>query len=183
MDVFPKLERFFAVSPHQCQRIGALMILMGSFENLLERTLWSVTNENPAGKRPSTDKLTVSERVRKLRASAEGLSVELRCFSELLCDTADNLLSYRHAIAHGWPTDQQAFVKDPAWDGEVRKRAMSKAAVSLEALDAALDCADRLCMGVIHLGVSITKTSVLIDEPAMANARARSIELLHLVKE
>lgn len=177
MDVFVKLENYFAVSPSQCQRIGALMILMGSFENLLERTLWSVTGENPVGKRPSTDKQRVSARVTTLRDNTETMPVHLRRFSKLLCDTADNLLSYRHSIAHGWPTDKQSFVKDPAWDGEIRLREKSEAMVSLEVLDMALDCADALCMGVMHLGMSMSGDSILLDELVMTQARDRSSAL------
>jgi len=47
-------------TPDIQQRIGAFAVIWSVFETNLETTIWALTGENVEGKRPATDKSSVS---------------------------------------------------------------------------------------------------------------------------
>ena len=63
-------------------------------------------------------------------------------------------------IVHGWmlpsPT-MPTFIRNPAWNGEIRKRARHDAHVDANLLDMARDCAWVLCLGLDQDGINCSR--------------------------
>ena len=62
----------YGMPPSTLQRIAALIVLWGTFEGELERTLWRLSGEDPTGKTPTTDKMQLSQKLRRLRELGGG---------------------------------------------------------------------------------------------------------------
>ena len=100
--------------------------MWATFENDLERALWRLTGEAPAGAIPSTDAKPVSFLIRRYRETGLELEgEEWRSVVNLLCDIARYLAEYRNAIAHGQLLPARVgggLVLNATWHGEKRKR-------------------------------------------------------------
>lgn len=68
------LDKAFELSGPTLERIGAFVVMWATFENDLERALWRLTGEAPAGAIPSTDAKPVSFLIRRFRET--GLELE-----------------------------------------------------------------------------------------------------------
>ena len=173
--------------PEVQQRMGVLGIVWGVFETTLESTLLALRNESVSGVRPSTDKTTVSEWIKALGEAATEFEHDVQDQLHLTSLAANDLMEYRHALVHGWLIPFPAgptFIRNPRWNGELRKRPSSDAHVSENLLDMAIDTAWVLCR-VIHATraacIDASKVQRLLAlKPEIARARSQASELRHL---
>lgn len=174
-------------SPEVQQRMGALGIVWGVFETTLESTLWALREEDVSGLRPSTDKTTVGEWIKALGEQDTKFEQGVRDLLYLTSLAATDLMEYRHTLVHGWliPFPKGAtFIRNPRWNGELRKRPSSDAHVTENLLDMALDSAWVLCRVVYAVRAACTDSSkvktVLALKSEIARARSQASELRHL---
>lgn len=116
----------YGMPPSTLQRIAALIVLWGSFEGDLEKALWRLGGEEPAGKTPTTDKMQLTQKLARLRElGGSSADKDWNDAIGLICDLAENLKAYRDAIVHGRLLPSSVgggFVLNPSWYGERRKR-------------------------------------------------------------
>lgn len=173
--------------PEVQQRIGALSIVWGVFETNLEITLWALNNEQVAGVRPSTDKMSINQLIEALAKGSAKLNTEAQDVLRLASSAAKDLMEYRHAIVHGWVIPSQimpTFIRNPRWNGETRKRPASDAHVDENLLDMAIDVAWILCRVVFAAKVACSDANQTKTLMAMKNdvlrAKNEANELRHL---
>jgi hypothetical protein len=114
------------------------------FESHLEGAIWALKDEDVTNVRPSTDKMPPSEWLRVLAAGHGALSSDANDVLKLAAETADNLMSYRHSLLHGMLVPIPGapfFIRNPRWNGEVRKRESGDAHVDENLLDMAIEAA------------------------------------------
>jgi len=173
--------------PDVQQRLGALAVVWGVFEANLETTLWALKGEQVKGTRPSTDKTSIADWINELGKTWPRMGPAAQ---EVFCaasQAAYDLMEYRHAVMHGWmlpsPT-MPTFIRNPAWNGETRKRASHDAHVDANLLDMALDCGWVLCRFVFAARetcadpAKITKIEALKQD--VTRVRLQVSELRHL---
>lgn len=173
--------------PEVQQRMGVLGIVWGVFETNLESTLWALHEEDVAGVRPSTDKLTVSDWIKDFGEGSKKFDQEVQDLLRLASLAATDLMEYRHALVHGWlipfPSGPQ-FIRNPGWNGEKRKRKSSDAHVNETLLDMAIDVAWILCHAVFATRSAckdLTESKQLLSlKGDLARARSQASELRHL---
>ena len=169
------------------QRLGALAVVWGVFEANLETTLWALKGELVKGTRPSTDKTSIADWINELGKMWPRLgpaAQEVFCAASL---AAFDLMEYRHAVMHGSmlpsPT-MPTFIRNPAWNGEIRKRVSHDAHVDANLLDIALDCAWVLCRFVIAVrevcADQAKVTAIEALKPDVIRVRSQVSELRHL---
>lgn len=134
--------------PDVQQRLGALAVVWGVFEANLETTLWALRGEQVKGVRPSTDKTSIADWIKELGSAWPKFTPLAHEVFQAASLAAFDLMEYRHAVMHGSmlpsPT-MPTFIRNPGWNGEVRKRPSHDAHVDANLLDLALDCAWVLC--------------------------------------
>ena len=175
--------------PEVQQRIGALAVVWSVFEANLETTLWALRGEQVKGTRPSTDKTSAGDWIKELGKEWPQFPPEAL---EVLCSAslaASDLMDYRHALMHGWmlpsPT-MPTFIRNPSWNGEIRKRPSHDAHVDANLLDLALDCAWILCCFVFATRAACAdpaKVKALMAlKRDITRARSQTNELRHLTE-
>lgn len=191
-EAMQRLEEVFGFRPAYQQRVGAFVVLMSSFERFLEIAAWSVFDAKPdLGEIPFTDKKPITEVVKKVLSKADEMPAGLATMVRLMCNTADDLIAYRNAMAHGWllpafPGGEPQFVSNAAYHGEKRSRQAQQAHISENLLDMAVDAAMTLCeaANAVHRVKALPK-----DEGAqrltrivssLRRARSSASELRHL---
>ena len=156
--VINKLEGNFGLTRGMQHRIGLLVIAWGMYECNLELLLWAIKGENPAGIKPSTDAKPVSDWINRLRNDSKALHERLANGAAIICDCADDLLTFRNAIVHGWLVPVEVggplFLNNPRWFSD-RKRPSTEAHISDQLLDMGIECADILLEGVARISASI----------------------------
>lgn len=173
--------------PEVQQRMGVLGIVWGVFETTLESTLWALHDEEVAGVRPSTDKSTVSDWIKALGEDPKRFGKDVHDLLQLASLTATDLMEYRHALVHGWlipfpsgPT----FIRNPRWNGELRKRESTDAHVDENLLDMAIDTAWVLCNVVFATRAACKDPSrveqLLAVKADLTRVRSQASELRHL---
>lgn len=173
--------------PEVQQRLGAFAVVWGVFEAHLETMLWALKGEQVKGRRPSTDKTSVADWISELGKMWPQLG---QTAQEVFCaasQAAFDLMEYRHAVMHGSmlpsPT-MPTFIRNPAWNGEIRKRPSHDAHVDANLLDLALDCAWVLCRFVIaagELGTGPARVAVIEAlKREVTRVRLQANELRHL---
>jgi hypothetical protein len=126
------------------QKIGVFAIAWGLFESHLERAVWGLKNEEVEGKRPSTDKTFAHNWIEVLGEGSETIGVKGNEVLSLSAQAAKDLMSYRHSLFHGYlvPLGGTAvFIRNPQWEGEVRKRETADAQIDENIIDLAIDAA------------------------------------------
>ncbi|MCC7312418.1 MAG: hypothetical protein IT510_14360 [Sulfuritalea sp.] len=169
------------------QRMGAFAIVWGIFESALERTLWVLCDESVSGIRPSTDKTSVNEWIKTLGEPATKFEQDVYDLLRLTSLAANDLIEYRHALVHGWLIPFQTgptFIRNPRWNGELRKRPTGDAHVSENLLDMAIDTAWVLCR-VLHATqdacIDSSKVRHLLAlKSEIVRAKTQASELRHL---
>jgi len=176
-------------TPNIQQRIGALAVIWSLFETNLETTIWALTGENVEGKRPSTDKSSVSTWIEVLPKHPERLSHSAQEVLQVTADAAKDLMDYRHAIMHGSvipSATMPSFVRNPLWHGQKRGRMTHDAHVSENLLDMAIDCAWVLCKVVFATRSACTDPAARLTLEGMkteiARVRGMAGELRHLTE-
>ncbi|ORE93848.1 hypothetical protein [Aurantimonas sp. 22II-16-19i] len=112
------------------RKLASIIVFAAHIEYHLERALWVLEEIDPRGIRPTTDAKPISELIAMLASHAAGIADEkVRGLLETWCHAARSGFSLRHDIAHGVSLKMQTtlfFLRNPRWQGEVRKREFSK---------------------------------------------------------
>lgn len=173
--------------PEVQQRIGALAVVWSVFESNLETTLWALREEKVSGVRPSTDKTSVGQWINAMAECSVKFSNETQDVLHLAVLAAKDLMEYRHAVVHGWliPSETMpTFIRNPSWNGELRKRTSNDAHVDENLLDMAIDTAWTLCRVVFQTRDACTdpdkESSLAALKPEVVRARSQANELRHL---
>lgn len=178
------------ISPAIQQRIGAFAVYWGLFESNLEPLVWALRNETVKGVRPSTDSTSVNEWIGVLKLGNAALPSEANEVLRRAAVAAENLMNYRHSLFHGalvaFPGAASAsFIRNPRWNGEVRKRPVGDAHVSENLLDMAIEAGWILLRVVLTARELPENTAVALRLKEMDRdvRRADSLagELRHLV--
>lgn len=126
------------------QKIGVFAVAWGMFESHLERAVWVLQNEQVKGNRPSTDKTSAHKWIEVLENGSEEIGTEGSEVLSIAAAAAKDLMSYRHALFHGYlvPLGGTAmFIRNPGWNGEVRNREAGDAHIDENIIDLAIDAA------------------------------------------
>jgi hypothetical protein len=177
----------WGLTPDVQQRIGAFGVLWGVFETNLETTIWALRNEQVTGIRPTTDKLSVSQWIDVLAEGSVMLSADAQSILHTAALAAKDLMVYRHGLAHGWliPFEKMPlFIRNPSWNGEIRKRPTSDTHIDENLLDMAIDATWILCKVVFATRTACSDMSQLdkvTDLKREVNrAQSEANELRHL---
>jgi hypothetical protein len=172
------------------QRIAALIVLWGTFEGDLEKALWRFGGEDPSGKRPTTDKMQLSEKLARFRELAGGSEdTDWAEIVGLIYDVAANLKAYRDTIVHGRLLPASVgggFVLNTAWYGEQRKRPGSVAHIDDRLVGIMLDGLHEL-MGVMAALAHGDRAPhivarVLSRRDSLKKAKTNTGEIIHLTE-
>ena len=165
-DILLKLSRLGVTSEIQ-QKIGAFGVCWGLFEAHLESVVWLLNGESVSGVHPSTDRTPISEWISKLSAGHPSLSDEANKVLAVASKAAVHLMHYRHSLFHGmlvpFPDGAPMFIRNPRWNGELRKRKSGSASVGDNLLDLAIESAWTL------VDVNITVQKIMRSEISMAS--------------
>lgn len=188
--VLRKLEGNFALTQSMRERIGVLVVTWGIFECNLEPVLWQITGETPTEVRPTTDGQPVSEWLRRFRASCGTLNNKLAQAGSQVCDTAEDLLVFRNAVIHGWiippAVGGPAFINNPRWFREKRKREPTDAHISDRTLEMAIEAVDVLTETIVLISGAVADQinfdKIMSDEffGRLKVAKSYAGELRHL---
>lgn len=169
------------------QRLGALAVVWGVFEANLETTLWALKGEQVKGARPSTDKTSVADWIKELGQAWPHFTPLANEVFHAASLAAFDLMEYRHAVMHGWmlpSLTMPTFIRNPAWNGEVRKRPSHDAHVDANLLEMALDGAWVLCRFVFAAREACTDPAKIKAfealKPDVTRVRGQVSELRHL---
>lgn len=112
--------------------IGAFIVAYGLFETTLERALWTLKEENVSGVRPFTERMSTGEQFELLGAGNPKLSDGCNAVLAVAALAAEDLNEYRNSLVHGYlmsfgADSTPSFMKNPAWHGTQRKKAVGDA--------------------------------------------------------
>lgn len=118
---------WLGLTPGRLQLIGAFVVAYGFFETGLERALWALTETNVQGVRPFTEKTPQEEQFILLGKGSHKLSTKCNAVLRVAAQVAVDLSEYRNSLVHGYllsfgPESTPSFLKNPAWNGETRKK-------------------------------------------------------------
>lgn len=120
------IEAAWNLQPRTSQKIAAIITYFGTLEYYIERSVWTLKKVNPKGIRPETDAKTVSQLISNLEESSTLLNDHAEIdFIKLWCRVARSGFVIRNNIAHGVANrlgDTIAYMRNPCWHGEERKR-------------------------------------------------------------
>lgn len=120
------IEAAWNLQPPSSQKIAAIITYFGTLEYYIERAIWRLKKVNPKGVRPETDAKAVSKLISNLEESSTLLNDQSEIdFIKLWCRSARYAFVIRNNITHGVANklgDTLAFMRNPRWHGEVRKR-------------------------------------------------------------
>lgn len=120
------LQAMLGLTPTVGLKLAAIITFAGGIEHYLERTLWRLRGIDPKGVRPDTDAKVISDLVGMLEKVAAAEPYRKHgCFLGDWCAAARSGFIIRHNIAHGVPRkfgDVLAYMRNPRWEGEQRKR-------------------------------------------------------------
>ncbi|WP_156126644.1 hypothetical protein [Burkholderia sp. 9120] len=167
MQALEKLEDEYGLSAGIQQRIGALFVYCGMLEFHSEKAIWALTDENPIGKPPSTDRGRAGDLMSKLGKLADRESGNLAVTIRLIGEVAKPLLEYRNAIAHGllvrFNFEHPSFVNNGTWHGEKRRKPATLAHADADRLNTAIEIADTLSSTAMILFYSCSGPSARTD--------------------
>lgn len=151
-----RLEAFFGIDVELQRRIGTFIVLWSMIETSAEHAVWALGDEKIAASRPSTDRMSISDLLKRLGALRASISNQaLAKILDGLIATARHLAEIRHTVAHGRPAAPQGgaseLQRNPSWFGEIRTRPATSLALSTEVLDRIAEIASTVFMGFARL--------------------------------
>jgi len=184
------LKTSYGIAGETLEKIGAFVVMWATFEHDLERALWRLTDETPAGTVPTTDGVPIRQLIVRFRETGMKLDGEdWRSVVNLLCDTAEYLAEYRNAIAHGRLLPASVgggSLLNAAWYGERRKRAPMTAHIDERLVGIMLDALHELLieMNAITSGKSTPNSDrrILGRRQLLQRARSGAGEVRHLTE-
>jgi len=119
-------EKNWGLHPLTSQKLAAILTYYGSLEYYVERAIWKLENFQPKEIRPDTDAKTITHLISKLEKFVATLEEpDDEYFLKSWCEAASFGFIIRNNIAHGVAVkmgNTLAFMRNPCWHGEIRKR-------------------------------------------------------------
>ena len=168
--------------------IGLLFLAWSLFENEVEMAIWKLTEMPVAKQRPATDKMQSAERLKVLNDAIAGrIGPEQKRALALFSETAEHVLAYRNAIAHGRPfggaIGGQMSMSNYSFHGERRKRPAEVAHFLPSILKLALEALETLHLCVYQLQMTRNADqgiALMLSDPHLASARSAAHEARHI---
>lgn len=140
--------------------IGAFVVAYGLFETRLERALWALQEQSVKGVRPFTEKMNSESQFKMLAEGNAKLSAKCNEVLRIAALAAEDLNEYRNSLVHGYllsfgAGSTPSFLKNPAWDGEQRKKATGDAYINEPFQDLVLIAAWTL-FGLVRAHIAMT---------------------------
>jgi hypothetical protein len=150
------------LTPDRLMLIGAFITAYGLFETTLERAIWTLTETNVNGVRPFTEKMKAEDQFKCLGEGNPKLSGKCNEILKLAAQAAEDLNEYRNSLVHGYllsfgPESAPSFMKNPAWHGVKRNKAVGDAYIDEPFQDLVLIAIWTLFILVRHVEKSLTE--------------------------
>jgi hypothetical protein len=180
------LAKNYGFTPGALEGVGALFLICGALEYHLESAIWRLSGETPKGQRPSTDRKPVSELLKSLVKEAEKISGQkwLRAVG-LLRATIQNILDYRHAIAHGFISLNGTTILNWCPSGEVRRDEPRIAYVDERLVGLIADCIVTVIETLEKIAIAPDSNLVAVfvsQTAALQRAQSISSEVVNLLE-
>lgn len=167
--------------PENLKMIGAFIVAYGLFETTLERAIWTLTETRVEGVRPFTEKMKSDDQYKTLGAGNPKLSGKCNEVLKVAAQAAEDLNEYRNSLVHGYLIAFEgggtpSFMKNPAWHGERRNKAVGDAYIEEPLQDLVLISAWTLSKLVRYVEKSLVdpKAQLAIETMAEDVQRAKS---------
>ncbi len=175
-----QLQERLGLTPSVGQKIAAIITFAGGIEYYLERALWKLRGIDPSGSKPDTDAKPISDLIGMLEKFAVGLAAgDQRTLLEIWCAAARSGFVVRHNIAHGVPTkmgETLAYLRNPRWHGEVRKREFGDFWADEHTLDLVREAMAALLRTIARLSEDVASPKDIATPTALTALRtARSV--------
>jgi hypothetical protein len=170
----------WGLKPKSGQKIAAIIMYSGSIEYYLERAIWKVQELKPKGIRPETDAKIITHLISMLESFAATLvNQEEQTLLSLWCEAARSGFIIRNNIAHGVAINidnNLAFMRNPRWHGEKRKRKFGDLWADYNTLDLVREAHAVLLRIIIQVEAGQSTLLKIATPPAQKALReARSI--------
>ncbi len=175
-----QLQERLGLTPLVGQKIAAIITFAGGIEYHLERALWKLRRIDPSGSKPDTDGKPISDLIGMLEKFAISLTAgDERTLLEVWCEAASSGFVVRHNIAHGVPTKMGktlAYMRNPRWHGEVRKREFGDFWADEHTLDLVCEAMAALLRTIARLSGDVASPRDIATPAALRALRtARSV--------
>jgi hypothetical protein len=175
-----RLQVHLGLTPEVGSKIAAIITFAGAIEHFLERALWRLRGIDPKGIMPDTDAKQISDLIGMLATYGEELATDdHRTFVAAWCSAARSGFAVRHNIAHGVPIkmgDTLAYMRNPRWEGEIRKREFGDFWADAHTLDLVREAMAVLYRSIAQLAKEDTGVADVATEQARRAVRtARSV--------
>lgn len=148
------IQAHLGLTPEVGSKVAAIITFAGAIEHFLERALWRLRGIDPKGIKPDTDAKQITDLIGMLTTYGDDLATaDHRTFVATWCAAARSGFLIRHNIAHGVPMkmgDTLAYMRNPRWEGEVRKREFGDFWADVHALDLV-----REAMAVLYRSIAL----------------------------
>ncbi|MCF3932867.1 hypothetical protein L1787_05490 [Acuticoccus sp. M5D2P5] len=173
------LEASWNLSEFCCKKIASIITMSGSIEYYAERSIWTLENIEPRGQRPNTDAKQITELIGRIEGVAAQKSGNERELLKLWCDGAYSAFIVRNNICHGVAVKlggSIAFMRNPQWHGEMRRREFGDFWVDENSLDLVADSFASLLRVISGIECAkLTLNEVATPAALRALSEARSI--------
>lgn len=173
----------FGFSQAVLSDIGLLFLAWSLFEHELEKAIWKLTEMPKPGHRPATDRMQSSDRLKALHDAIElRATPQQKKALQLFNETAEHVLAYRNAIAHGRPLGGyggQMSANNYPFHGELRKRPAEAAHLYPTVLKLALEALETLNFAIYKLARTANVDegiALMLSDPQLASARSAAHE-------
>jgi hypothetical protein len=120
------LQEQMGIDPAFGLSLAAILVFAANIENYVERAIWTVSGVDPRGTQPATDAKQITQLIEMLAQTASVLpDRELSAMLDTWCRAAQSGFIIRNNIVHGVTVRMEtmvAFMRNPRWDGVIRKR-------------------------------------------------------------
>jgi len=148
------IQAHLGLTPEVGSKVAAIITFASAIEHFLERALWRLRGIDPKGIKPDTDAKQISDLIGMLTKYGDDLAAaDHRTFVVTWCAAARSGFLIRHNIAHGVPMklgNTLAYMRNPRWEGEVRKREFGDFWADVHTLDLV-----REAMAVLYRSIAL----------------------------
>ncbi len=169
------LQFALGLTPEIGVKIAAIISFAGGIEYHLERALWRFRGIDPRGIKPDTDARIITDLISMLEDVSGTQSEEMAQLLQIWCAAARPGFTIRHNIAHGVPMKVEtvlAYMRNPRWEGEQRKREFGDFWADDHALDLVREAMATLLRIIATLSEENADHSAVVTAPAMRALRA-----------
>jgi hypothetical protein len=179
--------------PGILEKLGAVSIMSAKIEYLTEQIIWAFKNENPQGKRPSTDALSISALLTMLQGCGAAISdSDIKSLLAVWLPTVKAAFRCRNTLMHGVVlkskgSDTFDFITHTQWEGEKRQRQSATFLANEHTVSLLVDVFEKVLQGALFILAAakgelnpIQHVLLVGCRNELQNARSTVIELADL---